>query len=93
MASQFHHVSAWIQRLGEGITVQQAVVSVILALIAMTVVWLGQECSFLHREVRAIRADVRKQAIRTDRLQAKVDDVGWRDSRLLTQFDWRQPPV
>lgn len=72
---------------------QQAVVSVILALIAMTVVWLGQECSFLHREVRAIRADVRKQAIRTDRLQAKVDDVGWRDSRLLTQFDWRQPPV
>jgi len=93
MASQFHHILAWIQRLGEGITAQQAVVSVILALIAMTVVWLGQECSYLKRKLLHVDHSLRCHAARLDRLQAKVDDVGWRDSRLLTQFDWRQPPV
>lgn len=91
MKAPLHAVWAYIQHLGEGITAQQVTVTVILSLITMTVVWLGQECSYLKRKLHHVDDSLRRHAVRLDKLQAKVDDVGWRDSRLLTQFDWRQP--
>lgn len=91
MRAPLHTVLAYIQQLGEGITAQQVTITVILSLITMTVVWLGQECSYLKRKLLHVDHSLRCHAARLDKLQAKVDDVGWRDSRLLTQFDWRQP--
>ncbi len=93
MKAPLHTLWAWIQQNGLGITAQQATCSLILALIAMTVVWLGQECSYLKQKMLKVDEALRAQAARKDRLQELVEGVGWRDSRLLTQFDWRQPPV
>ncbi len=93
MPGHLHTAWAWLQQLGGGITPQQTTVTVILSLITMTVVWLGQECSYLKRKLMHVDHSLRCHSARLDRLQAKVDDVGWRDSRLLTQFDWRHPPV
>lgn len=33
----------------------------------------------------------RRLQVRQDRLQRMVQERGWRDSGLLTQFDWRKP--
>lgn len=33
----------------------------------------------------------RRLQARQDRLQRMVQERGWRDSGLLTQFDWRKP--
>jgi hypothetical protein len=48
-----------------------------------------------ERKGAAVSEDVtdrlRKQDARIDRLQRMVTDQGWRDSMLLTRFDWRKP--
>ena len=35
---------------------------------------------------------LRKLDARQDRLTNMVQERGWRDSMLLTRFDWRKPP-
>lgn len=86
MKAPYHTIGVWFQRLGEGITLEEAFISLVLALIVMTVTWLGYECAYLRRTTE-------NHAARLDRLQKLVEDVGWRDSRQLTVFDWRRPPA
>lgn len=85
----------WIQRLGMGITWAQALFSLCAVLIIAAVVWLGVYCDDVRRECAAkvydLSKKVRNLELRQDRLQAKVEGIGWRDSHLLTRFDWRRP--
>jgi len=39
----------------------------------------------------ALADEHRKLSLRQDRLTSIVTDRGWRDSMLLTRFDWRNP--
>lgn len=56
----------------------------------------------LQASIEALRTDTRatvdelatnqsKLDARQDRLQKMVQDRGWKDSMLLTRFDWRKP--
>lgn len=53
------------------------------------------ELSFVMRETQLYLAGLADQQrrlwLRMDRLQKLVEDRGWRDSHLLTVFDWRKP--
>jgi hypothetical protein len=51
-----------------------------------------------RRRITALEAEQQELALkhdrawaRIDRLQNMVQDRGWRDSALLTQYDWRKP--
>lgn len=82
---------AWLHQIGQGITPQAAFVGVVIGCIAGAVVWLGQECEMLGRRVERLGTRVSKLEAGHERLTKRVNGVGWRDSMLLTQFDWRVP--
>jgi len=44
-----------------------------------------------RRRISALEDGLRKLWARQDRLTNMVKNEGWRDSRLLTTFDWRRP--
>lgn len=78
---------------------------VVLAALALAIVGLLCDAVSQRRLLRSLQAHVadsdqkhadaherdRKQAARVDRLQRIVCDQGWRDSMMLTRFDWRKP--
>jgi hypothetical protein len=52
---------------------------------------LTADIDALRKRVEAVELQGHKVWARQDRLQAAVTDRGWRDSMMLTSFDWRRP--
>lgn len=48
--------------------------------------------SACETNIDALSNNQRKLDARQDRLTNMVQERGWRDSMLLTRFDWRKPP-
>lgn len=48
-------------------------------------------CQLAASGVREMHETNRRLWMRMDRLQSVVQERGWRDSALLTSFDWRKP--
>lgn len=77
----------------------------ILSAMGLTVVGLLIDAVQQRRSARGLQQSVnaltlaantthenhRKLEARFDRLQRMVQDRGWRDSMMLTRFDWRKP--
>jgi hypothetical protein len=67
--------------------------AVVLALAALRFDDVRQRRRIAALEARCEAAEVQRERAwaRIDRLQAMVTDRGWRDSMMLTKFDWRRP--
>lgn len=50
-----------------------------------------QRVDGLHDARESLQDCELKLTARIDRLQRLVQDQGWRDSMMLTRFDWRKP--
>jgi hypothetical protein len=79
--------------------------ALVLAALGIAIVGLLCDAVSQRRLIRSIQAHLaasdkrhedtldrdRKRDARIDRLQRIVTDQGWRDSMLLTRWDWRDP--
>jgi hypothetical protein len=52
---------------------------------------LEARCGALEARCETAEIQHERAWARIDRLQGMVTDRGWRDSMLLTKFDWRKP--
>jgi hypothetical protein len=68
-------------------------VAVVVAIAALRFDDVRQRRRITTLETRLESLEVKHERAwaRIDRLQAMVTDRGWRDSMLLTRFDWRDP--
>lgn len=53
--------------------------------------WSLEQCRLVAAGVTDLRETNRRLWLRMDRLQNMVQERGWRDSSLLTYFDWKKP--
>ena len=61
-------------------------------LAGVAIAWRAKaDLDALEARLLALEDQQRSLGVRQDRLQKLVTDRGWRDSHLLTHFDWRRP--
>jgi len=66
----------------------EALVIAVLGFLSAGLLWDRRR---VRGRIRQIDDAVARCGIRIDKLQRMVIDRGWRDSALLTRFDWRKP--